>query len=93
MEVSVLVHVVARDVRTTTGSNLQLVKDPTGLDPWSSIGNLVKRVMGERLAELPEEDGWRIPYLGKLLEQRGEAYYQMKDTSELTELIDSLCLN
>ena len=88
-----LVHVVARDVRTTTGSNLQLVKNPTGLDPWSCLGSQVKIVRGERFAELPEEDGWRIPYLEKLLDLRGEAYYQMENTSELTEPIDSLCLN
>ena len=37
------------------------------------------------------EDRWRLAYLGKLLEQRGELYHEMKDTEELTELIDSLC--
>ena len=93
MEVSVLAHIVARDVRTTTGSNLHHVKEMTGLDPWCCLGSQVKRVLGEKLADLPEQDKWRLPYLGKLLEQRGDLYYQLEDTSELTELIDSLCLN
>ena len=53
----------------------------------------MKKVLGEKLADLPEQDKWRLPYLGKLLEQRGDLYYQLEDTSELTELIDSLCLN
>ena len=33
VEVSVLVHIVARDVRTTTGRNIQHVQEMTGLDP------------------------------------------------------------
>ena len=33
MEVSVLANIVARDIRTTTGSNLALVREVTGLDP------------------------------------------------------------
>jgi hypothetical protein len=55
-EVSVLAHVVARDVRTTTGRNLQLVRDLSGLDPWSCLGSQVKKVMADKLAVLPEQD-------------------------------------
>ena len=33
---------------------------------------------------------FRLFYLGKLLAQRGEWHYELRDTSELTELIDSL---
>ena len=51
-----LIHVVARDVRITTGMNLQLVRDLTGRDPWSCLGSQVKNVMAERLALLPEQD-------------------------------------
>ena len=43
--------------------------------------------------DAPEQDQWRVPYLGKLLEQRGELHHQMMDTAELTELIESLCEN
>ena len=92
-EVSVLAHIVARDVRTNTGNNLQHVQEMTGLDPWSCFGSQVKKVMNEKLAQLPQPDEWRLPYLGKLLEKRGEKYYKVEDTTELTELIDSLCVN
>ena len=93
MEVSVLSHIVARDVRTTTGNNLHLIRDMTGLDPWSCLGNQVKKVLGEKLAEVPQQDSWRLLYLEKLLDQRGEMYYRVEDTTQLTELIDSICLN
>jgi hypothetical protein len=93
MEVSVLVNIVARDIRTTTGSNLNLISRLTGLDPWSCTSSQVKNVLGKRLAEVPNQDEWRLSYLGKLLEQRGEWHFQMTVTSELTELIDSLCVN
>jgi hypothetical protein len=92
-EVSVLAHIVARDVRTTTGSNLHLIRDMTGLDPWRCLGIQVKKVLGEKLAEVPQQDKWRLLYLEKLLDQRGEMYYRMDDTAQLTELIDSICLN
>ena len=93
VEVSILAHIVARDARTTTGSNLQLIRELCGLDPWSCSSGKVKEVLGNRLVHVPTQDLWRLSYLGKLLEQRGESYYQMGDTSELTELIDSICVN
>ena len=92
-EVSVLVHIVGRDMRTTTGSNANLVRELSGLDPWSCQSSQVKKVMGERLVHIPEQDMWRLAFLGKLLEKRGEDYHQMVDTGETTELIDSLCIN
>ena len=92
-EVSVLVNIVGRDIRTTTGSNLHLVRELSGLDPWCCTSTQVKKVLGEKLREVPAQDMWRLSYLGKLLEQRGEAHHQMLDTRELTELIDSICIN
>ena len=90
-EVSVLVHIVGRDVRTDTGNNLHLIRDLTGLDPWACTSMDVKKILRERTREVPAQDLWRLPYLAKLLEQRGELYHQMLETRELTELIDSLC--
>ena len=88
-----LSHIVARNVRTTTGNNLNMIRELTGLDPWSCLANQVKRVLSDKLAEVPQQDSWRLLYLEKLLEQRGEMYYQKEDTTELTELIESICLN
>ena len=84
-------HLVGRDIRTTTGNNLNLIRDLTGLDPWSCTSREVQHVLAGRLQEVPVQDRLRLAYLGKLLEQRGELHHQMKDTVELTELIDSLC--
>jgi hypothetical protein len=39
MEVPVLSHIVARDGRTTTWNSLHLIRDMTGLDTWSCLGN------------------------------------------------------
>jgi hypothetical protein len=91
--VSVLANIVARDIRTTTGSNLSLIRDLTALDPWCCTSSQVKKVLGDIPAEVPAQDEWRLGYLGKLLEQRGEFHYELRDTAELTELIDSLCVN
>ena len=93
MEVVVLANLVARDVRTTTGVNLHHVREVTGLDPWQCSPNDVKAVMAERLVQLPDQDRWRLLYLSRLLEERGERFYSMEDTTELTELIGSLCVN
>ena len=90
---SVLVNIFGRDIRTNTGSNLHLIRELSGLDPWCCSSSQVKQVLGEKLREVPAQDLWRLAYLGKLLEQRGEAHHEMLDTRELTELIDSLCIN
>ena len=87
----VLANLVARDVRTTTGANLHFVRELTGLDPWQCSPKDVKAVMAEKQAELPDQDRWRVPYMGRLLEERGERFHSMEDTKEITELIDSLC--
>ena len=51
----------------------------------------MKSVLGMRVQEVPDGDSWRVLYLGKLLEARGEANYLGDDVRELTALIDSLC--
>ena len=72
---------------------MALIREVTGLDPWLCSSGQVRKVLGEVDAEVPAQDQWRIAYLEKLLAQRDEQHYQLKDTSELTDLIDSLCMN
>ena len=93
MEVVVLANLVARDVRTTTGVNLHYVTEVTGMDPWNCSPKDVMAVMVEKLSEMRDQDRWRLPYLGRLLEERGERFHMMEDTTGVTELIDSLCVN
>ena len=92
-EVSVLCGVVAGDVQTTTGNNLNIVMQEIGLDPVKTSSYKVKKIMSLKLTAVPETDSWRLPYLMKLLEERGEAYYEGEDVDQLTALIDSLCMN
>ena len=89
-EVSVMCGVVARDVRTTTGLNLRLVKMETGMDPLNTSAVKVKAVLGNKLVTIPDMDRWRLGYMAKLLEERGQTYYEGGETEHLTVLIDSL---
>jgi hypothetical protein len=81
------VHLIGRDIRTTTGNNLHLIRDLSRLEPWACTSRDVKKVLREA------ERGARAGHVDKLLEQRGELHHRMMDTSELTELIDSICEN
>ena len=91
MEVSEMCGVVAGDVNTTTGQNLSVIRWETGLDPLTASLVKMKAAIVNRLAEVPGEDVWRLQYLCKLLEARGDAYYRGEDSHQLTVLIDSLC--
>ena len=88
-----MVSMVARDLRTCTGNNLEYIRGETGLDPWSCTSRQVRLAVENRLTIVPEQDSWRLPFLAKLLSLRGEQYYQCFDTSRLTEQIESLCVN
>ena len=70
---------------------MNLLRWETGLDIMSTSLDKVKMALNQRLAVVPDSDTWRVRYLGKLLEARGEAFYGGCETDHLTELIDSLC--
>ena len=53
----------------------------------------MKAVLGSKLAMVPDRDRWRISYLAKLLEERGQVHYEGGDVEHLTVLIDNLCTN
>ena len=55
-EVSVLVHIVGREIRTTTGNNLQMIRDLSGLDPWCCTSKQVKNVLMDSVSEVPDLD-------------------------------------
>ena len=63
------------------------------MDPWKFSLKDVKAVMAEKLAELPDQGKRWLPYLGRLLEERGKMFYNMEDSVGITELIDSSCIN
>ena len=90
-EVMVMYGVVSGDVQSTTGHNLSLIKLETGLDPTKVTSCAVKQQLVRKTPAVPERDRWRLGYLGKMLEARGEAFYAGKETELLSILIDSLC--
>ena len=93
LEVRVMCSVASGDVRTTTGRNIQFIREETGLDPITTLSSRIKSVLCGNLVETPARDRWRIGYLCKLLQERGQAYYNGEDYEHLTVLIDSLCTN
>ena len=98
-EVRVLANLVSRDIRTSTGSNLRLLEEASGLDVWDTCqSKLREEIRKKELVKIDDHDKWRIPYLSKLLGQRQELVYQGMDQEEeemtrIEELISSLCTN
>ena len=95
-EVRVLANLAGRDMRTTTGRNLNLLRELSGLDPWVFGGARIKEelVKVEEVA-VADADQWRLSYLRKLLEQRQILHYEGDKAGEesMSELISSLCIN
>ena len=95
-EVRVVSRYVARDVRTTTGKNLGLLRSLTGLNPHSvSTSSLKSALEDSLLVPVPEQDAWRIEYLCKLITDRrtAKAAGNQTDEQRYTELINSLVKN
>ena len=88
-KIQLLANIVARDVRSTTGKNLNIITTRTGLDPWQDSDMKVKEKLIR--APVPEAESWRVPLLMQYLEQRSIMEANMEDTVEITTLIDSLC--
>ena len=95
-EVRVLANLPGRDIRTTTGRNLNLLRELSGLDPWVYCGARIKEELVKvEEVEVADADQWRLSYLRKLLEQRQILHYERHKAGEesMSELINSLCIN
>ena len=95
-EVQIVSRLAARDMRSTLRSNLALLREETGLDPWIvSPAHLRRELISAETSSIPAEDQWRVPYLKKLLDQRNSAYYcgEQEREEHLQKLIDSLVVN
>ena len=90
-EVLVMANISARDVRSTVGKNLHFISVESGKDPWNTSPGDLKSVLTSQKAEVPFQDMWRLKYLARLLEERGQLYYECQDTRMHSNLIDSLC--
>ena len=95
-EVRVMAGLAGRNLGTTTGRNLRLVSELSGLDPWIASSEKIKeQLLIQDKADIPLTDQWRVPYLSSLLEKRQSLHYQGEEegAQEVTKLIDSLCIN
>ena len=95
-EVSVVARLAARDARSNLGSNLGLLAERTGMDPWVAPHRDIQTALSKAdIVEIPEQDTWRVIYLQQLLTQRLEAHYTCKTEEEerLATLINSLVIN
>ena len=95
-EVSVVALLAARDVRSSLGSNLAIVREESGLDPWMESPARLRAAL--ELADrvpVPQLDSWRAPALEKLLSARLQAHYAGDKTEEkrLEGLILSIVTN
>ena len=96
LEVQVMANLAARDLRTSLGSNVRLLLDITGLDPWTTPVTTMKDALRNSLtAEIPLSESWRVNFLSKLLSERESAYYCCNEdyANEISQLINSLVVN
>ena len=92
-EVVVLALLAARDLRSSVGSNLALVRERTGLDPWVAGRRVLQASLeASTTRQVPAQDFWRPQLLQKLLTARLEAHYSADEVEEerLAGLINSL---
>ena len=95
-EVRTVALLCGRDLRTTTGSNIRAVEEASGLSVWNSTTAQVRKAVRQKeLVAVPARDGWRLPYLRRLLEQRLQYHYQgdIANEGRVQSLVDSLCVN
>ena len=95
-EVQVAALLAARDLRSSLGSNLALLREESGLDPWTcSPGHLRAALQLADEVPVPEEDAWCVPYTWRLLEQRLQHYYSgnTEEEEQVQSLLDSLVKN
>ena len=88
-EVRHLARIVSRDPRSTLYRNIQHIEQISGLSPWDfSNWRILKKIEN---AVVPENNEWRMSFLKKLLSIRLQKASLLEDTSQLTEMINSLC--
>ena len=95
-EVAMLANLVSRDIRTSTGANLRVLEEASGLCPWTgSKLSLQEAICTREAVKVQESDTWRIPMLDKLLTTRQSLKYmgEEEEVSRLSDLIHSLCIN
>ena len=92
-EVRLSSELVGRDASSTTGKNLIMLEQETGVSPWSSSPKEVSDILSAIVTPVPQQDHWRLPYLQKLLTERYKLKAEAQDTQDISFIIDNLCVN
>ena len=95
-EVQVAALLAARDLRSSAGSNLALLQEETGLDPWTcSVGQLRSALLQAEEVPVPAADAWCVPYMRRLLQERLHHFYSGDKEQEqrVQGLLDSLVIH
>ena len=90
-EVVLVANIVARDKASVTGRNLEMLREETGLNPWSATPAQIRESLPKK--EVPQQDRYRLGLLEKYLSTRKLLESDMGDTKDISGLIDSLCVN
>ena len=89
-EVRMLVNMVSKDPRSTMCKNIKFIREKTGFEQpeyYSSIR--VKEALP--VQRVPTHELWRLGLLVKLMEMKKKKFMEVKDSQQLTAMIDSLC--
>ena len=90
-EIRVTANIVGRDVQTCTGRNLAMIQRETNHNPWDVPPAVILNAF--QPVQPPDADVWRLSYLKKLLQERKQIQNKLEDTTQIQELINSLCVN
>jgi hypothetical protein len=91
----VLFKYVVRDIQCTTAKNIKMVRDMSGLDPWTTGSWKLKEALHKKqTVDIPHQDVWKVKYLKSLLGQLQEAKQLVHEDriDYIQDLIDSLVL-
>ena len=75
--------------QATTGKNMTQIERDTGLDPWRDPAWKIRAAVPRE--EVPDGEHWRAQYLSKLILTRRNMKTNLEDTTDMDNLIDSLC--
>jgi hypothetical protein len=90
-EVRLVAQLAAQDKSSTTGINLAKIYNETNINPWTSSSYQIRQALQEGEEIVPEQDMWRLPYLGKLLGARHKMELELHKTDYIDSQIDLLC--
>ena len=89
-EVRGLVRIVSDDPRSTTCTNMRLLREKTGMSQ-PQFYSLAKVKAALPVKAVPEAEKWRLGLLTNLFKLRSETYHRVEDTRTICAMIDSLC--